>query len=174
VKTNPGNHHRRSIRLRSYDYSLNGAYFITICIHHHECVLGEISQNQMAVNAAGEMVAQQWEALTQRFSSLQLDEFIVMPNHIHGILVFDNEAENSSKSTLGDIVGAFKSITTHEYINGVKQHNWQAFDKKFWQRNYYEHIIRSEESLNQVREYIIHNPANWPQDENNPGIYNAK
>ncbi|WP_411726980.1 transposase [Methyloglobulus sp.] len=128
----------------------------------------------MALSAAGEMVAQQWEALTQRFSALQLDEFIIMPNHIHGILVFDNAADNLSKSTLGNIVGAFKSITTHEYINGVKQHNWQPFDKKFWQRNYYEHIIRNEESLNQVREYIINNPANWPQDENNPVIYNAK
>ena len=163
MKYNPLIHHRKSIRLQNYDYSQAGAYFITICTQHRQHFLGEIIQNEMRLNEAGTMILQQWETLPQRFSSLQLDAFVIMPNHIHGILVLDGH----SNKTLADIVGAFKSITTNEYIKGVKQYHWQSFDRIFWQRNYYEHIIRNEQALNQIREYIVYNPISWAQDENN-------
>lgn len=163
MKYNPNIHHRRSIRLQGYDYSQAGAYFITICTQHRQHFLGEILEREMRLNDAGKMVLQQWENLLQRFSALELDAFVVMPNHVHGILVLND----NSTATVGDIVGAFKSITTNEYIKGVRQFHWQGFDKTFWLRNYYEHIIRNEQALSRIREYIIYNPINWAKDENN-------
>jgi len=146
------NFHRRSIRLKGYDYSQNGAYFITICNQNRECLFGEIIGQKMILNDVGKMIDYQWNELQNKFNNIQLDEYIVMPNHFHGIII-------------GKIIGAFKSITTHEYIKGVKKYNWPSFNNAIWQRNYYEHIIRHEESLNKIREYIINNPMNWINDE---------
>ena len=186
MKYDPQIHHRRSIRLKGYDYSQSGLYFITICIQNRECLLGKIEQGLINLNQAGQMVQQMWQQLPQRFSSIQIDEFVVMPNHLHGIIaismvnmVSNNQSQaqdlkqiqplQTSKSVkLGDIIGAFKSITTHQYIQGVKQYHWQGFTGKLWQRNYYEHIIRDQASLNNIREYIINNPLKWEDDHENP------
>lgn len=186
MKYDPQIHHRRSIRLKGYDYSQSGLYFITICIQNRECLLGKIEQGLINLNQAGQMVQQMWQQLPQRFSSIQIDEFVVMPNHLHGIIaismvnmVSNNQSQaqdlkqiqplQTSKSVkLGDIIGAFKSITTHQYIQGVKQYHWQGFTGKLWQRNYYEHIIRDQASLNNIREYIINNPLKWEDHPENP------
>ena len=172
MKYDPQIHRRRSIRLKGYDYSQSGLYFITICIHNRECLLGEIKQNLINLNPAGEMITQIWQQLPQRFPHIQLDEFVVMPNHFHGIIgIFSNNSpipDSKSKIVkLGDIIGAFKSITTHQYIQGVKQDGWQSFDGKLWQRNYYEQIIRDQASLNNIRKYIINNPLKWEDDPEN-------
>jgi REP element-mobilizing transposase RayT len=171
-------HHRKSIRLKEYDYSQNGAYFITICANDREYLFGEINAGTNAHADAGKMVDQQWNKLSNRFQNIQLDEYVVMPNHLHGIIIIVGAPLVGAHSipmvaptdapTIGDIVGAFKSITTHEYIIGVKNNNWPEFNKKLWQRNYYEHIIRNEKSLNKIREYIINNPFKWDTDRNNP------
>jgi REP element-mobilizing transposase RayT len=166
----PNKHHRRSIRLKGYDYSQCGAYFITICINHGRTFLGKIREGEMFASPAGEMVAESWDDLPLRFPNIDLDEFTIMPNHIHGIfLITDLDSRpNDNPTTLGTIIGALKSISTHQYIKGVEKHNWEPFDKKLWQRNYYDRIIRNERELEAIRAYIINNPANWTEDKLHP------
>ena len=200
MKYNPEKHHRRSIRLKGYDYSQAGLYFITICVKNRACLFGKIINDKMILNDAGKMVNEQWLVLPQRFTNIQLHEHIVMPNHFHAILeivpattvratlvvapnnnaVAQNDAVNPRKGqpqgiaptgiaptgkTVGDMVGAFQSIATVEYIRGVKNNNWHPFDGKLWQRNYWEHIIRNEQSYQRISEYIINNPSNWKEDK---------
>ena len=198
---NPDIHHRRSIRLKGYDYTQAGAYFVTIVTQGRECVFGDVVDDEMQLNDAGLMVQAAWEALAERFPTVELDEFGVMPNHIHSIIVIagnigatlvvaSNRAGTSpapttcgddadvgatlvvaqdTTPTLGNIVGAFKSITTNEYIRGVHDLGWPPFNKRIWQRNYYEHIIRNERELDCIREYIVNNPLKWALDTEHPG-----
>jgi REP element-mobilizing transposase RayT len=331
----PHKHHRRSIRLKGYDYSQDGLYFITISVKKGLCLFGDVVAGEMQLNDAGQMVEQQWLELPSRFPQIELDSFRVMPNHFHGILGIRNSSvgagvapaedgattrvarttgdpsvraglvpalsaptlaapeqdgattrvartggdpsvraglvpapsaptlaapeqdgattrvartmadppvgagfvpeqdaattrvartggdpsvraglvpapsaptlaapeqegattrvarttgdpsvraglvpalsaptlvapeqdDTPMRTILGNMVGAFKSITTHEYITGVKESGWTAFPGKLWHRNYYEHIIRNERSLNAIREYISNNPANWTADQ---------
>lgn len=196
---NPQKHHRRSIRLKGYDYSQAGLYFITICTQNRACLFGNIVNGKMKLNDAGQMVENEWFKLTERYKNIALHDFVVMPNHFHAILeivgatlvvapndmvaqnnmvapndmVAQNEkgqpqgiahTESTTNKTVGEMVGAFESITTVEYIRGVKTNNWQTFYKKLWQRNYHEHIIRDEQSYIKISEYIINNPANWDND----------
>ena len=211
-------HRRRSIRLKGYDYSRAGAYFVTICLQGGQCLLGQIVDGAMQPNAAGMMIDQEWFALSGRFPSIELDEFVVMPNHIHGIisiheppvgapLVGAQKADTSQvgaplvgapgteqspaaahgqasahgqaqgrplpggetvRPALGQVMGAFKSITTVGYIRGVKRQSWPSFHKRLWQRNYYEHIIRNERELQAIRKYILNNPASWQDDSLHP------
>ena len=193
MKFDPQKHHRRSIRLKDYDYSQAGAYYVTINVQNRECLFGEIVNNEMILNEAGMMVIEQWLALLERFPNIELDVYQIMPNHFHGIIVIiepvgatlvvaqNMDAQNFVDSrnsragtrpapTLGDMIGAFKSITTNEYIKGVDNKNWQQFYKRLWQRNYYEHVIRDEKDLNRIRDYIQSNPMNWDEDEENPNF----
>ena len=200
MKYNPQIHHRRSIRLKGYDYSQAGLCFVTICVQNRACLFGEITNGKMNLNNAGQMIETEWLNLHERFKNIHLHEYIVMPNHFHAILkivttvgaplvVAQNEMVNQNNDTtvsgqpqgiaptnqqngtisktgktLGDMVGAFESITTVNYIRGVKTHHWPSFDGKLWQRNYWEHIIRDEQSYQNISEYIINNPAKWNED----------
>jgi len=178
-------HH--TIRLKGYDYSQNGLYFVTICTQNRENIFGEIVDGKMKLNSAGNMIAIQWNNLINRFDNIELDEYTVMPNHFHGIIHIvgaplvgarNNYAGiNKTRAgtrpaptinpTVGEIIGAFKSITTHAYIENVMRNNWPPFDKRLWQRNYYEHIIRNEEEYLKIKEYIRSNPSMWERDRNN-------
>ncbi len=177
---------RRSIRLKDYDYTQVGTYFITICIQNRECLLGFIEDGMINLNKAGEMIKSEWICLRQRFEHIVLDEFIIMPNHMHGIINIDRRGESCIRpnpadmgdhedrpyggteiNSLGRIIQAFKSITTKEYILGVKKYDWHPFRGRLWQRNYYEHIIRNEDELNDIREYIVYNPLTWDKDGEN-------
>jgi len=185
-----GNHkelpQRRSIRLKGYDYSQGGLYFITICTQNRLCFFGEIENGEMILNDVGMMIERQWRKLANRFHYIQLHEFVVMPNHFHGIIEinrrgdpcdrpFHRQSGNSGdhkdrpygtySDSVGRVIQAFKSITTHEYIGGVNQYGWPPFSGKLWQRNYYEHIIRNEESCYQISEYIQTNPLKWQDDK---------
>ena len=183
MKYNPDIHHRKSIRLKEYDYSENGVYFVTICVQNRECRFGKIKESKMILNEAGEMVKKWWDKLEEKFPNIRLDAFIVMPNHVHGIFIIENcrgapcgypihsQELNTGQpqgiaptNSLGDIIGAFKSITTNEYICGVKSGKFPPFEKRIWQRNYHEHIIRNEKSLAEIRDYIIHNSQKWKDD----------
>lgn len=233
-------HQRRSIRLQGYDYAQAGAYFVTICTQQKACLFGKIVHGEMQLNEAGKMIDEVWHQLPMRFDTLALDEFVVMPNHIHGILVLqegdsktgdhkdhpyamrniDRRGESRIRpescirphavrntndgddhkdrpyatrninrrgescirphpmrhthprgtlpDTVGRIVQAFKSITTHAYITGVKQQGWSPFAGKLWQRNYWEHIVRNESDWHQICEYIHNNPLQWELDQLNP------
>ncbi len=156
----PDKHHRRSIRLDGYDYAQEGAYFITICTHHREELFGEVQDGAMLLNAYGHLVTEHWQRLSEFHPHLAQDEFVVMPNHLHGILIL-HETANLSKP-ISEIIGRFKSFTT-KAINQQRRTTGTAV----WQRNYYEQVIRGEVMLNAIREYIMQNPAKWSQDTEN-------
>jgi putative transposase len=185
MQYDPQKHHRRSIRLKGYDYSQAGLYFITICVQDRACLFGEIVHGKMILNDAGKMVENEWLKIPQRFPNVHLHEYMVMPNHFHAIMeivgatlvVAQNDmgqphlvqpqgiAPTDKPKTVGDMVGAFQSIVTVEYIRGVKQLGWTPFNGKLWQRNYWEHIIRDEPSYHRISNYIINNPKNWKDDK---------
>ena len=278
----PKIHRRRSLRLKGYDYTQVGAYFVTIVTQNRLCLFGEIVGKEMRLNEAGEMVCGFWEALPQRFPAIEIDMFVVMPNHLHGIVVIkqstdvgaglvparntnstehrattrvaptnqnpapdvENAPNTPNRTTttvehtkltnvgaglvparntnstehrattrvaptnqnpapdventptvpnrattrvaptgimdggvdspitdrfaLGDVIGAYKSLSTVEYTRGVKQMKWSPFHKRLWQRNYYEHVVRHDESLRQLQQYILDNPDQWAFDKENP------
>ena len=160
---NPKIHHRKSIRLKDYDYSSDGAYFTTICAQHKEYMLGNVIDGKMVLNPAGEMTKKWLFELKNKFKNVELDECIIMPNHIHLIIFIMNSAYG-----IPQIVQWLKTMTTNEYIRNVKQNNWKPFDQKIWQRNYYDRIIRNEKELDKIRKYIFENPLKWELDKNNP------
>jgi len=177
MKYDPNIHHRRSIRLKEYDYSQNGAYFVTICTHGRLLYFEEYLELKQIVN-------KQWQEIPNRFNNVELDEFVIMPNHIHGILFIvgatlavapapDKEKRAGARPapTIGDIIGAFKSLCIHDWLKHIKEHNINAIGK-FWQRNYHEHIIRNEAEMNKIREYICNNPLIWDLDQENQKIKN--
>ncbi len=156
---------RRSIRLTEYDYSLAGMYFVTVVAQLKLCLFGHVTNEKMVLNDAGNMIMNSWLEIPNRYPYVVCDVFIVMPNHLHGILCFENEYPEKPLSL---VIGSFKSLTTVSYIHGVEQYKWDVFQKRLWQRNYYEHIIRNEESLNNIRDYILYNPTHWNTDTDNP------
>ncbi len=186
MKYNPGVHHRRSIRLKGYDYSRAGLYFVTICTRDRLCLFGKIQNGKMILNDAGTMIERQWQELINHFEKNKLHEFIVMPNHFHGIIEFpvgaplvgalDEEGTRNvfpntrvptrgTPTMVGNVVGAFKSLSTNEYIRNVKKNDWRPFNKKLWQRNFYEHIVRDHASYLRIAEYIQTNPLKWQEDK---------
>jgi putative transposase len=193
-KFDPQKPHRRSIRLPGYDYSSEGAYYVTIVTQGRECLFGEIVDGEMRINEYGEIVQKWWNEIPIHFPNVQLGAFVMMPNHIHGIIFITTERrgevvspledpnnniqdadvdENVTlgrvslplrKRTLGQIVAYFKYQSTKE-MNRIET------DKaitKFWQRNYYEHIIRDEKDLQNKTDYIEANPTLWDEDDDNP------
>lgn len=173
-------HHRRSVRLQGYDYSQVGAYFVTVCTQARAFLFGDVVDGVMRVNDAGRMVEQCWLAVSNHFPHVDLDAFVVMPNHVHGIIVItdravgaknvsplpgDNTAERrpsgAPSKSIGSIVRGFK-------IGVTKWFRKNTATPAVWQRNYYEHIIRDEESLIRIRQYILDNPARWAFDRENP------
>jgi len=173
---NPDIHHRRSIRLKGYDYSQAGAYFVTICTQNRECLFGEILDREMALNNPGRMVEKWYRELENKFTDIVCDQCAIMPNHIHFVIQTGVGADLGVCPDTGEHIGSplhtviqwFKTMATNEYIRGVKQNGWSTFPGKLWQRNYYEHIVRNENELNRIREYIMNNPLQWELDRENP------
>jgi putative transposase len=238
----PNIHHRRSIRLKGYDYAQAGLYFITVCVQNRACLLGEIQNGVMVLNDAGKMVERWYAELENKYPDKRCHEMVVMPNHFHCIIeniwdgcdarmdvnntemvgddaqwnahdeqrdanddqwdahvgaplrgrpmnderITDERGRSANNdndhaiagqyavygydnkkhhATIGDVMDWFKTMTTNEYIRGVKKLGWPPFDRKLWQRNYYEHIIRDEQSYERIAEYIISNPAKWQVDK---------
>ena len=168
MRYDPDKHHRRSIRLKGYDYSQPGAYFVTLCVQERECLFGEIVDGEMQLNDAGRMIEHWWGELTRKFSSVALDEWIVMPNHLHGLLFFRPTPQTPDRPTLGTAINWLKTMTTNEYIRGVKSLAWRSFPGTLWQRDFHDHIVRNDEELKSIREYIRQNPARWAWDRENP------
>jgi len=166
MRYDPDRHHRHSIRLRGYDYSRGGAYFITICIYDRECLLSEINEEKVILSEVGSTVEAIWCDLPKRFPFIVLDEYVLMPNHLHGIVCFvdvdrlSNEA--SSKITLGKVLRTFKSLS------GIQANRLlERTEHPFWQRNYHDRIIRDDQELGKIRAYIRQNPQNWEIDTEN-------
>jgi REP element-mobilizing transposase RayT len=165
------NRGRKRLRLSEYDYSGPGVYFITICTHGRRCLFGEIRDVNMRLSKTGLMIQKWWMKLPEKFPFLQIDKSTIMPNHLHGILTLDYDDESivpCVKSDLPAIVQWFKTMTTNEFIRGVKENRWPQFKGKLWQRSYYDHVIRNEKEFEKIREYIEHNPLKWHLDRENP------
>ncbi len=181
---------RKSIRLKEYDYSQPGAYFVTICTQNRECLFGRIVDEKIVLNDSGQMITNWYNELPNKFPDIKCYEYIVMPNHFHAVIVnvgadlcvcpengtdFDasqGQGEHTG-SPLPQIMQWFKTMTTNEYIRGVKQHDWPPFHGKLWQRNYFERVIRDDDELNCIREYIVYNPLKWDLDKDNPQNWNS-
>ncbi|NLD37739.1 MAG: transposase [Desulfatiglans sp.] len=180
---------RKSIRLKGYDYSTPGYYFVTVCTNDRRCLFGEIIDDVMILNDAGRMVKSVLCEIPIFYAGIDIDKFVVMPNHIHCIIIINSVgvgpraypehhvatdgqpqgvAPTYSNLSLSDVVHRFKSLTTNKYIKGVKQNRWESFNGQLWQRNYYEHVIRNEIDLSETREYILNNPKKWHLDKYNP------
>jgi REP element-mobilizing transposase RayT len=182
---------RRSIRLKGWDYSSSGLYFVTICTQNRECLFGKISRGEMELNESGQIVAQCWKDIPKHFPHAELDEFIVMPNHVHGIIAIPGSVGaynhtprqmdrnihtthpmdtnndppilsiRSPSKTIGSMIRGFKI--------GCSNCSGKSTDMSIvWQRNYFEHIIRNEAELTHTRQYIRDNPASWLEDNENP------
>lgn len=177
---------RRSIRLQGYDYSQECAYFITICTYNRKCLFGEIVESgrdtkYCSLTKSGKIVETCWNDIPHHFPHVLLDEYVVMPNHIHGIIVITNNSVRFRNSkprqkndfqhiipcSIGSIVRGFKIGVTKWFWANTAVH-------AVWQRNYYEHIIRDEKSLQDIREYIVNNPVKWDEDENNIHVHVPK
>jgi putative transposase len=157
---------RRSIRLPNWDYRLPGPYAITMCTQDRIPRFGVVEDACMILNPVGEMVRDVWMAMTHEFPTLTLDGFVVMPNHVHAILMLDSE-DIDRNPALGSVVQRFKSITTSRYITGIREQGWEPFNGRLWHRNYYEHIVRDDRDFERCRDYIEANPANWNTDRDN-------
>ena len=203
----PDIHHRRSIRLKDYDYSLRGLYFVTICTHDHIPRFGDVVEGAMILNSAGQMIERLYKECEHHFNNLRCLDYVVMPNHFHCIFQIIETASPKSHqqvpsvgagfarpnpidavspvgadlcvcpktpaSSLGGHAGPplhkiiqwFKTMTTNEYIRGVKNRVFPPFHVRLWQRNYYEHIIRTQHSYDEIVEYIRNNPMQWYNDK---------
>jgi putative transposase len=169
---------RKNPRLRGYEYSLAGGYFVTICASRRGDVFGVVDEGEVVLNDIGKMVQQCWHEIPERFPSVELDTFILMPDHFHAVTFLlgtnvragldparnrgtdqpsTQRATSRVAPTLGRIIGSFKSISTNRYFSGVNNQGWPLIGKKLWQRGYYDRIIRDEDELNHIRHYITYN-----------------
>ena len=227
-------HHRRSIRLKVYDYTQQGAYFVTICTHQRNCLFGEIVDGEIKLNTNGEIARDSWLSIPRHFKNVELDEFVIMPNHLHGIIIIESSevagealANQDLSQSFSEVAGealanqdfsqlfsevAGEALANQDFskqqnlsgqclaptvhtgetvkINGTKPQSLAAITQNYksvstrqinrmnkakgnviWQRNYYEHIIRNEEALNNIREYIVNNSINWVKDQENPANF---
>ena len=163
MKYNSDFHHRRAIRLKEYDYNQVGAYFVTISTQGRACLLGAVADGEMQLHEAGKMIERWWSELHRKFPMVETDGFVIMPNHLHGVIVITDTIvgadlrvgpvrDGTDTAHQGAHIGAplpaiiqwFKTMTTNEYIRGVKTASWPSFDRRLWQRNYYEHVIRDD------------------------------
>ncbi len=205
----PDRHHRRSIRLKGYDYSQSGAYFVTICAHDGKLLFGQVVDGDMVLSDWGKIVVEYWQGIPEHFPNVEVDAFVAMPNHVHGIIMLnpahvgagsprpdspmDAAATGAVTAPLhpattnvgverphpGPSTGAATAplrrptpgqIVAYFKYQSTKQINLQRGTPgiPIWQRNYYEHIVRSERALDAIREYINDNPLRWELDRYNP------
>jgi REP element-mobilizing transposase RayT len=179
TRFDPDTHHRRSIRLRGYNYAQAGLYFVTVCAQGRVCLFGDVIDAEMRLNEFGHIAAEEWARTADIRPNVTVEAFVVMPNHVHGIVAIDDgdapgtgtlqrapTTERFGKPTsnsIPTIVRLFKSATTKR-INALRG----MPGVPVWQRNYYEHIVRDEDSLHRIRQYISENPARWADDAENP------
>ena len=172
---NPLIHNRKSIRLKEYDYSRPGEYFITICTYDKKCVFGEVIEEKIKLSPIGEIAKKCWEEIPEYFPKVKLDEYVIMPNHVHGVIIITDgrdlinqiPTENNfplmknPKLTLGKIIRHYKARTA-KYIHDSGYGDFR------WQSLFYDRIARSDKELDNIRDYIVNNPLKWYLDEENP------
>ncbi|WP_337866381.1 transposase [Ignavibacterium sp.] len=150
---------RKPTRLKEFDYSNNGYYFITICVQNNKMIFGDVENEKMKLNTYGKEVEKILLSLPERYKQIEIDYYVIMPNHFHGIFILSNE--NNQSVTISNVIGGFKSLTT------ITIHKLGIKDFK-WQRSFYDRIIRDEKELFYIRQYIEQNPLRWEIEKNNP------
>ncbi len=166
---------RRSIRLQGYDYRKADVYFVTLCTYLNSSLFGTISAGEMLLSELGKIVEKEWLRIATIRSNVRLDLYVVMPNHLHGVIFIEdcqdseapqcmyNPKRKDSRTLKANSLGA---IVSH-YKAAVSRRAWSGLigrSQRIWQRNYYDHIVRDEASLNEIRKYIVENPARWHDD----------
>jgi len=154
---------RKRTRVQGFDYRDPGPYFVTICEHRRTNRFGRVVDHCMMPNEAGEMVIKAWLELPEKFSEITFDAFVLMPNHVHGLVMFDSEDVGRNVS-LSEAMKWFKTMTTNWYMRGVKAQAWSRFDGHLWQRSFHDRIVRSDLEMDRFRTYIANNPALWVED----------
>lgn len=152
--------------MQEYDYASTGAYFVTICTHERKCLFGEVVDGEMELNENGKIVKSEWLKTEEIRDNISTDEFVIMPNHVHGILFIDEPAERfwqPTSNSIPTIIRSFKA-TVSKQINELRN----TPGLPVWQRNYFERIVRKDDELNKIREYILYNPLKWQLDTENP------
>lgn len=150
---------RKSPRLQGYDYAQMGAYFVTICTHQRAHLFGAVYHGEVNLSAVGDLASTSWQAIPAHYAHVELDVFIVMPDHIHGIIIL-SDSDTKTKHSLGMVMGGYKSSVTRQ-----ARHVLNEPDLCVWQERYYDHIIRDTHDLDRIRAYIVENPARWRQSE---------
>jgi len=173
-------HQRKSIRLQEYDYSQAGGYFITICTHEKECLFGEVVDGEIQLNDIGKIVKSEWLKTEEIRDNVSTDEFVIMPNHVHGILFIDEPSDRRgtvhraptferfgqpTSNSIPTIIRSFKATVTKQ----INEHR-NTPGQKIWQSNYFDRVIRNDDELIRIREYILYNPLKWQIDKENPEI----
>lgn len=164
MRYNPELHHRRSIRLREWDYATPGAYAVTLCTYGRAHLFGKVADGKIELSDTGRMIQCVWLGLPEHLPGLQPDSFVIMPNHIHAIVLLgtagqaEGRGQSPARTSLSDLVRRFKTLTTRLCGRG-----------RLWQRNDYEHIVRNDEDLIHARRYIEENVARWATDPENLG-----
>jgi len=176
-----GNRFRQHLRLPEFDYRASYAYFVTICVRDRLCVFGNVANDQMVLSRRGIVARACWLDIPRHHAHVTLDRFIVMPNHVHGLLLFEGDppvvatpasplpstklsrATGATSGSLGAVIGSYKSAVTRT-INRLRP----GAGAKLWQHNYYEHVVRNDFGLDRVREYVQMNPERWARDAENP------
>jgi len=166
--------HRKPNRLRNYDYSQNGMYFVTICTKGKKCFFGKVVNSKMELNIIGKITRKYLIDIPKHRTEVTIDEFIIMPNHIHLIVelidtvvteqCYVTTSNDENIGLLSKIIQSYKGVVTKEINELYPNNNFQ------WQRSFYDHVIRQHESLNKIREYIMINPQEWNKDKLNPKI----
>lgn len=215
--------HRKKLRIPDFDYSQPGAYYVSIVTQDRKTLFGKIVDGEMVLNDIGKMVKEVIDQIPEYYQGINVELFVVMPNHIHALLLISDVVAGpcachvdqmksgqpqgvdptkehlflqerdpcagvvagsracqsdqmedgqprgvdptKEELSLSEIVHRIKSLTTHRYMIGVRDMGWPRFEKRLWQRNYYEHVIRNERDYKVIYEYIIANPMNWERDE---------
>ena len=172
---NPKIHNRRSLRLKGYDYSQIGLYFVTICAHDKKCLFGEVAKGEMQINEYGKTIESTWNDLVNHNGGLRLKAFVVMPNHVHGIVEIGGAGLEPRAGLEPAPTGGMKSQGLQEIVRQFKTFSAKRINAirnlpgtPVWQRNYYEHVIRDEDDCTRIIEYITTNPQRWAEDSLHP------
>ena len=178
MKYDPIIHHRRSIRLAGYDYTRAGAYYITIVTWQREEIFGEVVNGEMQLSSMGRIAEENWRLIPKHFSHAELEAFVVMPNHIHGIIILDddirtgttpapirtgtiNRAPTPTEQFQKPVAGSIPTIMRTYKASVSRRIQKEHHETNIWQRNYYEHIIRDQADYERIGGYILSNPVNW-------------
>jgi REP element-mobilizing transposase RayT len=164
-------HDRKSVRLKGHDYAAAGKYFVTICTYDRDCIFGNVIDEEMKLSQFGEIVRDAWYDLPNHNNGIDLGEFIVMPNHILVIIIINDVGAGSEPAPTGKRHGLTEIIRQLKTFSSIRINKTRnTIGIRVWQRGYYEHIIRNEKELNNIRDYIINNPIKWAYDEENTGM----